>query len=62
MVTWTFQKSLKNQQKKKIITLSKPEIKINKVPVLKKQIEIDNQVLGMSFNRESFLDYVRKKI
>ena len=54
----------KPAKRKKIITLSKPEIKINEIwPFIKKQIEIDNQVFWVCplIEESSFLDYASAK-
>ena len=65
MEIWIFQKlTEKPSKRKKIITLSKPEKKINELwPFIKKQIEIDNQVFWVCpFIEEStFLDYSSAK-
>jgi hypothetical protein len=51
MVIWIYQKLQKNLQKKKIITLSKPEKKINEFGhLLKNKLIKKSNFLGMSFN------------
>ena len=54
----------KPAKRKKIITLSKPEIKINEIwPFIKKQIEMNNQVFWVCplIEESSFLDYSSAK-
>ena len=54
----------KPAKRKKIITLSKPEIKINEIwPFIKKQIETNNQVFWVCplIEESSFLDYSSAK-
>ena len=54
----------KPAKRKKIITLSKPEKKINELwPFIKKQIEIDNQIFWVCplIKESSFLDYSSAK-
>ena len=54
----------KPSERKKIITLSKPEKKINELwPFIKKQIEIDNQVFWVCplIDQSFFLDYSSAK-
>ena len=54
----------KPSKRKKIITLSKPEIKINEIwPFIKKQIEMNNQVFWVCplIEESSFLDYSSAK-
>ena len=54
----------KPSKRKKIITLSKPEKKINELwPFIKKQIEIDNQIFWVCplIKESSFLDYSSAK-
>ena len=54
----------KPAKRKKIITLSKPEKKINELwPFIKKQIEIDNQVFCVCplIEESSYLDYSSAK-
>ncbi len=52
--------SEKPANRKKIVTLSKPELKINEIwPFIKKQIKIDNQVFWVCplIDESTFLDY-----
>ena len=64
MEIWIYQKFWKNPRKeKKIITLSKPETKLNELwPFIKKQIKKKSNFLGMPFDRRSsYLDYSSAK-
>ena len=64
MGIWIFQKLLRNLLKEKIITLSKPEKKIDELwPYIKKQIETENQVFWVCplIEESPFLEYSSAK-
>ena len=65
MEIWIFLKLKKNQKiRKKIITLSKPEKKINELwPFIKKQINEKNQIFWVCplIEESKFLDYSSAK-
>ena len=64
MVIWIFQKLLKTSKRKKILTLSKPEKKIDELwPFIKKQINDNNQIFWVCplIDESPFMDYSSAK-